>query len=448
MNSRKAHWKVLLPLRRTAAGWLTTGLCLSLLAGCQAVPPKVHSLAWTATVSNGVALIPQETWAWCWAATAQMIMAASNVNLKQCQIANQQLGATNCPCGQCTNFAQAQPPCLKTGWPEFDRFGFSCKRTQFGRALTWSELVAALGMGPIAFSWQEGGNGIHIMVATDAVPDPNGPTGSVDILDPSPGCCCGKATSITYDQYVSGTDGYVGHAIDFYAIQHTGQTATASPPFPCVDDQIAPPPPNSTGKPLNLESLSTEGSSAVAPSVAALLANQSWMVTDSNAIRLGFARSEQFATAVPAAPIAQYSIWLNELQRYKAGDDVQSLLHASDAQIVPLTVGGQVRSSITLRHQDSGFVLEQIGAANLVGTLSRHLDELKSTKHLAPGSYFKLSILAFNLDFLGYRDATGIFLQALQDQPWLQLKDGQIVPLQQVVDALAPFALQHDGGPA
>ena len=94
-------------------------------------PPPVCTPA--AQSHLAVTLRPQQTNMWCWAARAQMVMEFLGVSVQQCAEANNEFGRSDC-CGSPTPGA-----CVNGGWPEFDKYGFTFKRTS-DTALTWDQL--------------------------------------------------------------------------------------------------------------------------------------------------------------------------------------------------------------------------------------------------------------------------------------------------------------------
>ncbi len=140
-------------------------------------------------------------------------------NVAQCTQANNRFGVTNCPCDQCGSSPVTNPPCVIGGWPEFDKYGFTFKRTS-DAALSWDDLREELaqesncGRTPVAFSWHWAGGGGHMMVAYGYVSVAG--TDYVAIHDPwAP--CAGDTRILTYAAYVQGT-GYT-HWDDFYQIR-------------------------------------------------------------------------------------------------------------------------------------------------------------------------------------------------------------------------------------
>ena len=134
---------------------ISTGACLALVlvtVGC-CNPGNIGSVP--------VTLNAQQTGMWCWAASGQMTMnflhSASNV--QQCDEANKRFGRTDC----CNSPRPAA--CVSTGWPEFDKYGFTFNRTS-NTALTWDQLKEQIycKKKPFAFSWHWSGGGGHMMV--------------------------------------------------------------------------------------------------------------------------------------------------------------------------------------------------------------------------------------------------------------------------------------------
>ena len=177
-------------------------LLAAILSGCCNPPP---------IGSQPVALRPQETSMWCWAASGEMIMEFLGTPVTQCDEANKRFGVTNC-CNSPTPNS-----CVQGGWPEFNKYGFTFVRTS-DTALSWTALKKQIycKKKPFAFSWHWNGGGGHMMVVTGYV-TVNG-VNYVAINDPwAPGV--GAQYLKTYDEYVSGS-GYT-HWDDFYDITKT-----------------------------------------------------------------------------------------------------------------------------------------------------------------------------------------------------------------------------------
>lgn len=170
-----------------------------------------------------VPLFAQQTELWCWAASAEMIMAYYGEEVPQCVQANRRFERSDC----CTLPAKGHP-CVKVAWPEMKKYGF-CLSTRYG-ALNWRELLSQFdARRPVGFSWQWGG-GVpgrasgHFMVARGYVDlefENLGPVKLVVVNDPSlPNEDKRKGGSfivVAYDYYVA-SPLHHRHWYDFYDI--------------------------------------------------------------------------------------------------------------------------------------------------------------------------------------------------------------------------------------
>lgn len=175
---------------------------------------------------------PQETSNWCWAASGQMVMDYLSHNVSQCTEANNRFGRTDCCnidlCPSPTETPQYDRNmncigCPCPGWPEFDKYGFTFKRTH-DTALSWEDLRTQISnepnckRKPFAFSWHWSGGGGHMMVVKGYLTLAN--TNYVVILDPwAP--CVGDERIITYADFVQSAGNWT-HWDDFYDITYTG----------------------------------------------------------------------------------------------------------------------------------------------------------------------------------------------------------------------------------
>ncbi len=183
------------------------------------------------TTSLNVTLHPQETVNWCWAASGQMVMDYLGHNVSQCTQANNRFNRTDC-CNIDLCPSPTEPPqyqglncinCACPGWPEFDKYGFTFKMTNYS-PLTWDKLREQLSnqtyckKKPFAFSWGWLGGGGHMMVAKGYITLLG--FNYVAILDPwAP--CIGDERIITYDLYNADPKDHT-HWRDYYDVTYIG----------------------------------------------------------------------------------------------------------------------------------------------------------------------------------------------------------------------------------
>jgi hypothetical protein len=165
------------------------------------------------------------------------------------------------------------------------------------------------------------------------------------------------------------------------------------------------------------------------------------LVNTQNYKGLGFDSVDEVKQAQLGAPFAVFDIGLDQLKGYKAGSDANGLLTASSKAIYPVTVGGQVKSSVTISHQDSGYKASSFGNAEIVKSLSRY----RLTQ--AAASDFVVRVPAFNMYYLGRRVENRLLLVPIIDDPRLKLKPGEAVGAETVLEQLAPLANAYNGLP-
>jgi hypothetical protein len=151
-----------------------------------------------------VPLDPQLQSEWCWAASAEMVMAYLGTNVEQCAQANYLFGRTDC----CTNADSAEDlsECNQPGWPNWSYWGFSFEETAIGTALSFAQLQTEIAANrPVGFAWSWSTGGGHYMVATGTEVGDDG-TQYVTINDPwAPNI--GDQVTLTYTDWVAGPAG-------------------------------------------------------------------------------------------------------------------------------------------------------------------------------------------------------------------------------------------------
>jgi hypothetical protein len=170
------------------------------------------------------------------------------------------------------------------------------------------------------------------------------------------------------------------------------------------------------------------------------LATLQKLVTQQNYKALGFASPDEVKSATLAPPLTLYNIGLDRLKSYKAGQDANALLTASSETIYPVTVGGQVRSSVTVVKKETGYTTASFGNADIVKALSRYRGAN------TPGA-FAVRIPAFSMYFLGNRVENRLMLTPISEDSRLSFRIGVAVPAEDVLKAIIPLAQAYNGLP-
>ena len=156
---------------------------------------------------------------------------------------------------------------------------------------------------------------------------------------------------------------------------------------------------------------------------------------------MGFDSVEEVKQAQLGQSFAVSNIGLDQLKSYRTGANANSLLSNSSETIYPVTVRGQVKSSVTIVQKEGGYQPSSFGNAEIVKSLSRYRQGEN------PASDFVVRVLALNMYFLGRHVEDRLFLTPVIDDPRLKLRPGESVPAEIVLEQLVPLANAYNGEP-
>jgi hypothetical protein len=162
------------------------------------------------------------------------------------------------------------------------------------------------------------------------------------------------------------------------------------------------------------------------------------LVNEQNYKSLGFQTMDEVKQAQLGQPMEVYYLGLERMKDYQAGEDPNSLLTPSAELIYPVTVGGNVRTGVTIVHKEQGYESSSLGNADIVKGLASYRQSPKE---------FAVRIPAFNLYFVGRQVDTRVVLVPIANNPRLKAQAGEATPLEVVVDQLRPYVDSYDGRP-
>jgi len=164
------------------------------------------------------------------------------------------------------------------------------------------------------------------------------------------------------------------------------------------------------------------------------------LVTEQNYKGLGFQSADEVTGATLGQPLTQYNIGLDRLKSYEPGADASALLSASSETIYPVTVGGQVRSSVTVVKRENGYTTASFGNAAIVKALTRYRESN------TPNG-FVVRIPVFGMYFLGNRIENRLLLTPVYEDSRVPLRTGEAVPAEEVLKVIVPLAREYNGLP-
>ena len=162
------------------------------------------------------------------------------------------------------------------------------------------------------------------------------------------------------------------------------------------------------------------------------------LVNEQNYKSLGFKTVDEVRRAQLGEPMEVYYLGLERMKSFQAGDDAKGLLTPSLEMIYPVTVGGDVRTGVTIVHKEQGYESSSFGNAEIVKRLAGYRQSAKE---------FAVHIPAFNLYFVGRPVNSHVLLVPIANNPRLKAQAGEATPLEVVVDQLRPYVDSYDGRP-
>jgi hypothetical protein len=181
---------------------------------------------------------------------------------------------------------------------------------------------------------------------------------------------------------------------------------------------------------------------------AAALETFDELITEENYGPMGFESPGEVKAASLGTPMQVFTVRLDDLQKYEAGADPDTLLSGGKEVTYPVLVGGKVRSSITAVEVGGNWEAVSFGGSNLAKGLSVTRDVSAESTGFAPASYFEVRVPALNLHFLAHRSDEGtLMLTPLYDDRLYGFEAGVTIPADQVFETLLPVAKEFEDAP-
>ena len=371
-----------------AAAWAALGL----LAGTAAGQSKTLS----------VPLHPQETHLWCWAASGQMVMEFFGVNISQCTQANDRLGLTNC----CSD--PAPIPCVKGGWPEFDRYGFTFDTTS-NAPLTLAELQAQIDADrPVAFSWKKKKDKGHMMVLHGY--ETAGGETLLQVLEPWPPGL-GDSVEMSYDTYVQGPS--YKHWHDYYNITLAAAREAAEA---IVDVE-------------ELQQRQREASAAA------------------KELHEKFRRERKHLDGALGEAVGIFILGVDEMKEADPRGGIELLVkNGVTKALLPITRDGQVVSSIALERSDEGkWVAPVFGARNMTRLMVEAQGRI-AARVKEPRALFGVSVPGLNFYAMAAEGSGHLLLAPLVAYPELDIEANTTLHAAELLPRLIEAAKKDEGG--
>ncbi|BFU96559.1 MAG: hypothetical protein NTNFB02_32810 [Nitrospira sp.] len=161
------------------------------------------------------------------------------------------------------------------------------------------------------------------------------------------------------------------------------------------------------------------------------------LINSANSKLLGFDKVEDASNVHIGKPIDIYTIGLTRIREYKPGDKVAPLISQLESRLYPLSVAGQVRSSLVVSRvmETQDFTTTAYGLQQLITLVMRHKKS---------DSDFVVWFPVLNLHFLGDHPDETLKLTPLATRQLYGLTEGVPVEAAVVFALLAQQARAHD----
>jgi hypothetical protein len=173
------------------------------------------------------------------------------------------------------------------------------------------------------------------------------------------------------------------------------------------------------------------------------------LVTSANYKSYGFESASEVAQATNGQAILIYPIRFDLLQTYVPNQSLLTLLAPFDRAIVPVMVGTNVRSSLTMRliPDQSIWTNDSWGQPRLIKSLVQIVSQIPSAEIQSGSVPFGVEVPVFDMWFVGYRDPNGnTVFRSLFEIPPLNLQSGAVVPAATMA-YLADLSKKYTGPP-
>jgi hypothetical protein len=168
------------------------------------------------------------------------------------------------------------------------------------------------------------------------------------------------------------------------------------------------------------------------------------LMTDSNFSNYGFESLEEVKKIELGHPLPVLMVRLDELRKYKAGDDPCKLLYPLGKVVYPVLVDDKVRSGLALEEENGIWTPSTFGISNSIRRYSQARE--KHAGRPSDGDYFLLKVMSLNHVYMGHRKDKDLRLVRVRDQAAAEQKlEG--LPAATLFVELAKLAKEHDGLP-
>jgi hypothetical protein len=156
----------------------------------------------------------------------------------------------------------------------------------------------------------------------------------------------------------------------------------------------------------------------------------------------GFRSVDEVQSAALATAMPMFMVGLDGLRAFQAGQDPHALLIDEESVMYPITVGGEVRSSVVVKKRTGGtWEASSFGHANLAKSAHVGRRRVTAARGVAEADLKLIRIPTMSATLLGHEEGGKLMLTPLANIAGTSLKAGETHPADEVMTALQPIAI-------
>jgi hypothetical protein len=164
-----------------------------------------------------------------------------------------------------------------------------------------------------------------------------------------------------------------------------------------------------------------------------------------NAGAVGLRADEDARSAALSTALPMYRVGLNPLQDYRAGQDPHPLLVDEESVMYPVTIGGEVRSSVVVEKRDGAWRASTFGKSNLAKMADGMRTQVSAARGVSPASLSLVEVPTLHAEFVSHDEGGVLMLTSLLDVPGTDIRAGRTLQGADVLAKLQPLAVATNG---
>ncbi len=185
--------------------------------------------------------------------------------------------------------------------------------------------------------------------------------------------------------------------------------------------------------------------SSHAAAAAASLDTLARLVAKDEPKKRGFQSTAEVTSATLSAPLPVFMVGLYDLREYHPGQDPRPLLFDKQEVMYPISVSGEVRSSVVVKKRANGqWEPAEFGRMYVANAAHVGRQHVSRKRGIAEAALSLIEIPTVHARLLAHDERGVLMLTPIYDVPGTALHAGDTLPASEVFATLQPLAAQVD----